>query len=98
MATSSSSQYIHISDSFFAVMNQYQGKLYVHVRNKFDKKKKLSMNYDDAFRVMLSKFDKFEKAAQRLRDDGDEEEEEGSDEDDRAYRECTDPPKKRAKM
>ena len=90
------SRYLHINSTYYAIMNRYESRVYVHLRNKYDKKKRMSMSYNDAFRVMLGNAERFMKAARSLEggsdDDDDEEEDEDEDDDDddvdRAFKQC----------
>ena len=87
------SVYLHINSTYYAVVNRYESRIYVHLRNKYDKKKRMSMSYDDAFRVMLRNAERFMKAARSLEgtsddDDDDEDEDDDDDDVDRAFKRC----------
>ena len=103
MANAGASQNVHINDRYYAILNIYEGEVYVHLHNKYKKRKRFTLKFED-MRVILRKGEIFEKALQRLySDERDAKEElEDGDDDDLAYRQLSDPPtappKKRTKL
>lgn len=92
MADTSASQYVHLNDRYYAILNMYEGEVYVHLHNKYKKRKRFTLKFED-LRVLLRRGDVFEKALEKLYTDEREAEEEleEGDDDDMAYRQLTDP-------
>ena len=65
------SHYVHINNRFYCSMNIYNDETYVHMRNKYDKNKKLSMKFSDLMDLMRAK-DSFEKGYAKLNEESDE--------------------------
>ena len=104
MADTGASQYVHINDRYYAILNKYEGDVYVHLHNKYKKRKRFTLKFED-LRVLLRKGDVFEKALDKLYADEREAEEEleDGDDDDMAYRRLSDPklqepPQKKSKQ
>ena len=83
---SSESRFVSIDENFYAILNVFQDKVYVHIHNRQNRKKRLTMKYE----VMKNIFEKqtsFERASEQLMEKEEEEEEDcGSSYDDYAYK------------
>lgn len=74
------STFISINSRFYCVMNVYNQDIYVHITNRYDKKKKLSMKYSDLMDFLGAR-DSFEKGLERLKRDGDSDDSKSDDSD-----------------
>lgn len=104
MVDTGASKYVHVNDRYYAILNMYEGEAYVHLHNKYKKRMRFTLKFED-MRVLLRKGDDFEKALDKLYTDEREakEELEDGDDDDMAYRQISNPNiqpphKKRAKQ
>ena len=81
------STFVRVTEHLFAILNTYEGSVYVHVHNKFNKKKRFSLKYDD-LKILFSKEPAFERALDRLTAATEEESAESDDDvdDDRAFK------------
>ena len=83
------STFVPISDTFYATINKYEGVVYVHLHHKHNKRKRLSLKYDD-LKKMLNRASAFDKALDKLSCAEEEEDEDiGSSDDDLAYKMLT---------
>lgn len=92
MVDTGASQYVHLNEHYYAILSMYNEEVYVHLHNKYKKRKRFSLKFDD-MRTILCKGDVFEKALDKLytEDREGKEELEDGDDDDMAYHQISDP-------
>ena len=63
--SSSDTKFISLGERYYAILNIYQDKGYVHLHNRFKKNKRFTMPFEDAM-IMMKKSFAFKSAFEKL--------------------------------